>query len=189
MNHNYQNTINTFHTLAKQWQEKYMYVDLYNDTYDAFCALCIKQDSTVFEIGCGPGNITQHILRKCPGFLVFGIDAAPAMVELAKQNNPAAKFEVMDCRNISTINEKFDAVICGFCLPYLAKDDAELLIRDAAALLHQNGIFYLSTIEDDYSKSKLQATSDGQHSAHMFFYRENDLQKMLSENGFAVQQT
>lgn len=189
MNYNYQNTINTFHKLAKQWQDKYMYVDLYNDTYDAFCALCSKPDSTVFEIGCGPGNITRYILQQHPGFRIYGIDAAPAMIELAKQNTPAARFEVMDCRNIRDVHENFDAVICGFCLPYLAKEDAEKLIRDVAELLHQDGVLYLSTIDDDYSKSQLQTSSDGQNSAYMFYYRENDLYKMLTENGFTILQT
>jgi 2-polyprenyl-3-methyl-5-hydroxy-6-metoxy-1,4-benzoquinol methylase len=189
MNYNYQQTIHTFHTLASQWQEKFMYLDLYTDTYAAFCARCKNPDAAVFEIGCGPGNITQHILRECPGFRILGIDAAPAMVELARQNVPAAQFEVMDARNISTINNVFDAVICGFCLPYLAKEDAEKLISDTAALLQPQGIFYLSTIEDDYSKSALQTSSNGQHSAYQFFYRESDLQKMLTENGFTILQS
>lgn len=189
MEQDYQNTIHTFHVLAKQWQDKYMNLDLYNDTYDAFCARCEKPDTTVFEVGCGPGNIAKYILSRYPGFRIYGTDAAAAMVELARKNNPAARFEVLDCRHIRTITEKFDAIVCGFCLPYLAKTDAENLIRDAAALLTSNGVFYLSTIEDDYANSRLQTTSNGQYSAHMYFYRESDLLHMLGNNGFVVLQT
>jgi 2-polyprenyl-3-methyl-5-hydroxy-6-metoxy-1,4-benzoquinol methylase len=186
MDYNYQHTINTFHALARQWQEKYMNLDLYNDTYDAFCALCEKPDSSLFEIGCGPGNIARYMLQQHSGFRFYGIDAAPAMVELARENNPAARFEVMDCRHISTITETFDAVICGFCLPYLARPDAEKLIRDAACLLPVNGVFYLSTIEGNYASSRLQTSSNGQHNAWQFYYRETDLLDILSQNNFGI---
>jgi 23S rRNA G2069 N7-methylase RlmK/C1962 C5-methylase RlmI len=43
--------------------------------------------------------------------------------------------------------------MCGFCLPYLSKEEAVKLIRDAAAILNPDGVFYISTMEDDYSKS------------------------------------
>ena len=34
--------------------------------------------------------------------------------------NPTAEFEIMDCRDINTINKQFDAAICGFGLPYIS---------------------------------------------------------------------
>ena len=35
---------------------------LYNDVYKSFCDLLLRSDASVLEIGCGPGNITRHIL-------------------------------------------------------------------------------------------------------------------------------
>ncbi|MCA6362203.1 MAG: class I SAM-dependent methyltransferase [Bacteroidetes bacterium] len=189
MPYDYQNTINAFHVLAKQWQDSYMDLDLYDDTYDAFCALCEKPENALFEIGCGPGNIARYILQHYSRFRIYGIDAAPAMVELARENNPAARFEVMDCSQISTLPGPFDGVICGFCLPYLARPDAEKLIQDVSGLLASNGAFYLSTIEDDYARSQLQTSSNGQHSTWQFYYRETDLLDMLSQNNFMVTHT
>src|SRR5690606_4608879 len=98
----------------------------------------------------GPGNITRYLLAKRPDFTIDAIDIAPNMIELAKQNNPTANFEVMDCRGIAGISKKYDGIICGFCMPYLSKSDCGQLIADSANLLKDNGILYFSTIEGNY---------------------------------------
>ena len=85
---------------------------------DLICNAVIKNKATILEIGCGPGNITKYLLSKRPDFNIFGIDIAPNMIELSKINNPKANFAVMDSRNISTIETKYDAMVCGFCLLY-----------------------------------------------------------------------
>jgi chemotaxis methyl-accepting protein methylase len=64
-------------------------------------------------------------------------------------NSPTASFDVLDCRDISSVNKTFDAVICGFCTPYLSGEDVAKLIIDFRALLKINGILYLNTMEDD----------------------------------------
>src|SRR5690606_3808601 len=99
------------------------------------------------EIGCGPGNITKYLLSKKPDFDILGIDIAPNMVELAKQNNPTAHFALMDCRQINQLDTKFDGIIGGFCLPYLTRVESEKLISDASDLLNDNGLIYLSFVE------------------------------------------
>ncbi len=40
---NYQLTFQTWDKLAQQYQEKFMELDLYNDTYDLFCQQIKKQ--------------------------------------------------------------------------------------------------------------------------------------------------
>src|SRR6218665_2040837 len=107
------------------------------------------------------------------------------MVELAKINNPQAEFEVMDCRKIATLNKKYDAIMCGFCLPYLSKQEAVRLIADAALLLNARGIFYLSTMEDDYSKSGLQPGSTGDQ-VFMHYHEGGYLTEALTKNGFRI---
>ncbi|TCV19528.1 hypothetical protein EDC17_100450 [Sphingobacterium alimentarium] len=45
------------------------------------------------------------------------------MIELAKKNNPTAHFDVMDSRHIGELTDSYDAIICGFCLPYLSDQE------------------------------------------------------------------
>lgn len=175
-----------FDKYANDYQDKFMDMDLYHDTFDLFCQVVKKANARILEIGCGPGNITRYILSKRPDFLVEGIDLAPNMVELAQKNNPTARFSTMDCRDIDQLTGPFDAVLCGFCLPYLSKEESEKLIKDCSNLLHPGGALYISTMEDDYDKSGYQTSSNGQDSLYMYFHQEDYLQEMLKAQHFEV---
>jgi hypothetical protein len=71
------------------------------------------------------------------------------MIELAKVNNPAAEFMVMDLRDISQLNKKYNGIICGFGLPYLSESEAKSFINECYNLLLENGVLYLSFVEGD----------------------------------------
>jgi len=152
-------TIETYNNAAERYQDKFMEMDLYNDTFDKFCNLIQKENVEILEIATGPGNITKYLRSKRPDFKIFGIDLAPKMIELAKRNNPEAEFRVMNCKDISTIDRKFDAIMCGFCMPYLSKEECAKLISDSSGLLSTNGLLYFSTMEGDYDKSGFETTS------------------------------
>jgi trans-aconitate methyltransferase len=117
----YKETFETWNKVASLYQDKFMDLNLYNDTYDFICNLITKDKAKLLEIGCGPGNITKYLLSKRPDFNIFGIDIAPNMIELAKKNNPTASFAIMDSRHISDLETKYDRIVCGFCLPYLSQ--------------------------------------------------------------------
>ncbi|RTY86321.1 class I SAM-dependent methyltransferase [Flavobacterium sp. GT3R68] len=182
----YQQTIDTYNQLASAYQDKFMDLDLYNDTYDQFCSLIEKKSPKIFEIGCGPGNITRYLLEKRPDFKIEAIDVASNMVQLAKQNNPTADIKIMDCREIDQIPDKFDGIICGFCMPYLSKEDCMKLISDASVLLNPDGIFYFSVIEDDYSKSDYETSSNGQYKVYVYYHQEDYLREALEQNDFEI---
>ena len=174
-----------FNKLAKEYQDKFMYVGLYGDTFDFFCDQIYVPNAQILEIACGPGNITQYLLKKRPDFDLLGIDLAPNMIALAQTNNPQAQFKLMDCRKISSIDQRFDGVMCGFCLPYLNKEETAQLITDVSKLLKPNGLLYLSTMEDDYSTSGPRNASSGDE-VYMHFYLADDLTPMLQENHLKV---
>ncbi len=178
-------TTEIFNQYALDYQTKFMHVDLYHNSFDLFCNNIPTAHAQILEIACGPGNITRYLLEKRPDFKILGIDLAEKMVELAKINNPTAEFVVMDCRNIHQLAQKYDAIMCGFCLPYLSKEEAVKLIKDTSALLQPNGVLYLSTMEDDYSKSGLQSSSSGDQT-FMYFHQADYLTQALEENGFKM---
>jgi cyclopropane fatty-acyl-phospholipid synthase-like methyltransferase len=177
-------TFETWNKVASLYQEKFMDLDIYNNSYDFFCDQ-LKINPSILEIGCGPGNITKYLLSKRPDFKITGTDFAPNMVELAKANNPSATFEVMDSRNISQLNLKFNAIVCGFCIPYLSHHDTLKLIADCYNLLLEDGILYLSFIEGDYNKSGFQSASTGDQ---VFFYYHSleHLQDAFEKNRFKI---
>ncbi len=181
----YQITFETWNKIAQLYQDKFMDLDLYDDTYDSFCQQLRKPAPSILEIGCGPGNITRYLLSKVPDAKVYGIDIAPKMIELARINNPKARFELMDARMIDLLEAKYEAILCGFCLPYLSIEDVAKLLRDVSALLTMKGIIYLSCIEGDYEQAAYQEGSSGDR-AYVYYYSENYLRADLEKNGFEL---
>lgn len=162
-------------------------MDLYNDTFDLFCDAVEKEDAHILEIACGPGNITRYLLKKRPNYKILGTDLSPKMIDLAKANNPMAEFRLMDCRDISKLEESYDAIMGGFCLPYLSKEESLKLIHDASELLKPNGVIYLSTMEDDYNKSGFKASSSGGPDKLYIYYHQADyLTNALKKYGFKI---
>ena len=183
MPNRYQETFETWNKLATLYQDKFMDLEVYNDTYDFICKTLNKTGAKILEIGCGPGNITKYLLSKRPDFDIFGIDIASNMINLAKRNNPNARFAIMDIREIDEIKRKYDGVICGFCLPYLSQTDSEKLIFDIKNLLNDDGLVYMSFVEGNPAKSDFQISSSGDRS--YFYYHNLDKLKInLKVNSF-----
>jgi ubiquinone/menaquinone biosynthesis C-methylase UbiE len=174
-----------FNKYATEYQNKFMNVSLYKDTFDFFCDCIKNKNASILEVACGPGNITNYLLNRRPNFKILGIDLSANMIDLAKINNPAAEFQLMDCRNIGTIKEKFDGIVSGFCLPYLSKQETFQFINDASCLLKINGVLYISTMEDDYKKSGLRKGSSGEE-MYMHYHQSDYLVKSLEENDFKI---
>jgi ubiquinone/menaquinone biosynthesis C-methylase UbiE len=181
----YNETFETWNKVASLYQDKFMELDLYNESYDLICDSIAEKNAKILEVGCGPGNITRYLLSKRPEFDIHGIDIAPNMIELARKNNPKASFEVMDCRNISKINQLHDAIICGFCLPYLSPSDSRAFINDCSCLLKDNGLFDISFVEGNPENSGFQTGSSGDRT-YFYFYKLDDLRSVLNENNFEL---
>jgi 2-polyprenyl-3-methyl-5-hydroxy-6-metoxy-1,4-benzoquinol methylase len=179
----YKETFETWNKVAELYQDKFMNLDFYDDTYDTYCEQIVKVNPAILEIGCGPGNITKYLLNKRPDFKIEAIDISPKMIALAKTNNPQANFKVMDSREIDSLVTKFDAVICGFCLPYLSESDCSKLIKDCNNILADNGIIYLSFVEGDYKNSGYQTASSGDR-IYFYYHSLDHLNKELNVNNF-----
>jgi len=178
--------VNVFNQCAEMYQERFMDLSMYHETFDAFCNNIKTPHASILELACGPGNITKYLVEKRPDFTILATDLAPNMLELAKINNPNVSFKLLDCKAFNSLNQTFDAIICGFGLPYLSKEEAIQLIADAAKQLHPNGVLYLSTMEDDYSKSGLQTSIDGKHTLFMHYHQADYLTEAMKSNGFEL---
>ena len=178
-------SLEVFDKFAKQYQDKFMDMDLYHDTFNLFCDLISKEGADILEIACGPGNITKYLLKRRVDLKIYGIDLSPNMLTLAKVNNPGAEFELMDARDISALQGKYDGIICGFGLPYLSKEESLKLIQDSANLLKIGGVLYLSTMEDEYSKSGIKRSSSG-NEVYIYYHQSNYLIESLRDNGFEI---
>lgn len=181
----YQETFNTWNNLANIYEDKFMDLDIYNSSYDLFSEYVNKPDAEILDAGCGPGNISRYLLSVNPGYKISGIDAAENMVELAKKNIPSGNFQVMDIRNILSLNKKFHGITCGFCIPFLDEVAVKKLISDFKFLLNQQGVLYLSFMDKDPSESGYKTGSTGDKT-YFHYYRTESLVDYLENSGFRV---
>lgn len=175
-----------FDRRADEYRDKYMDVTQYAATLDLFSNKISRKGAAVLELACGPGNMTRYLLDIRPDLRILATDLSPKMLDLARAANPEAEFTLMDSREIKAMGRKFDAVFCGFLLPYLSKEEAIRLIADAAGVLEPGGGLYLSTMEDDYSRSGFQRSSSGYDELYMYYHEAEYLVRAMEDSGMKV---
>lgn len=177
--------IEVFDEFAVSYQDKFMHLDTFHDSYDIFCNCMGDETASVLDLACGPGNISHYLLSKHPRYRLTGIDLSPNMIRLAALNNPSGKFLVMDCRKFAELEQVFDGIIAGFYLPYLTIEETEQFIETAYRQLGPKGVLYISTMEDKHEKSGFKKGSSGKE-IYMQYHEAMHLQQTLERCGFTV---
>jgi 2-polyprenyl-3-methyl-5-hydroxy-6-metoxy-1,4-benzoquinol methylase len=181
-------SVQRFDEFASEYAKRFMIIDSYKSLIDCFCGLIKTDKPKVLELGCGPGNITRYLIDKFPGCDCIGIDLAPNMIKIAKEQVRGVDFRIMDVRDISTLDSKFDLIMCSFCLPFISKLDTDKLITDCSARLNPNGVIYISTMEGDESKAGFETTSfSGDSKIYFNYHKQKDLENAMTNNGFAIE--
>jgi SAM-dependent methyltransferase len=181
-------SVQRFNDFAAEYAARFMNIEPYRIHFDAFCRMIPSTTPAILELACGPGNVTRYLRQVLPGSQILAIDLAPRMIEIARETVPGVDFRVMDVRDIQNLDNRVDAIMCSFCLPFLSADDTRMLIRDCGGLINEGGILYLSTMEGDASQAGFEPTSfTGSSEVYFNYHARKDLVNALTENGFAVE--
>jgi trans-aconitate 2-methyltransferase len=90
---------------------------------DVLDRLVLNGDETVLDAGCGTGNVTRVLLERLPRGHVIAVDAAPSMVEQARELLPAA----VDVRRADllelTLDEPADAILSTATFHWIGDHD------------------------------------------------------------------
>jgi SAM-dependent methyltransferase len=148
------------------------------DWLDRFCEL-VQPDGVILDLGCGPGQpMADYLLAQ--GFDICGIDSAPAMIALARENFPDRDWLVGDMRSLA-LGRRFGGILAWDSFFHLDFDDQRRMFpvfrahaRAGAPLMFTSGprhgeavgslycesLFHASLAPDEYSA--LLAASDFQ---------------------------
>ncbi|WP_460442518.1 class I SAM-dependent methyltransferase [Amycolatopsis stemonae] len=102
----------------------------------------------VLDLGSGTGRPTAELLAEA-GCAVTGYDVAPKMVEIARTQVPAARFEVGDMRELSFETGTWDAITAFFSMLQLPRPDQETMIGRLAGWLKPGGLLVFATVPAD----------------------------------------
>ena len=92
-------------------------------------------DGPVLDVGCGEGRLTREL--RSGGWDIAGIDASPAMIDLAREADPNGDYRVADAAALPFENGAFALLIAFMSLQDV--DDPERAIIEAARVLRPGG--------------------------------------------------
>ena len=91
----------------------------------------------VADLGCGPGHVTAH-LREL-GLTAFGVDASPAMIELARRAGPGMHFEVGSLAELAVADGQLDGVLSRWSVIHLPPPEVPAVLAEFARVLAPGG--------------------------------------------------
>ena len=106
----------------------------------------VKEDSTVFDVGCGSG-ILAIAAAKLGSKMAVGVDLDPVAVESAKENvgyNNLENIQILYGNLVEVIDGKADIVVANIIAEIIC-----ILTEDVKRVLKDNGYFITSGIIHD----------------------------------------
>lgn len=106
--------------------------------------IVIDNPQKIIDIGCGPGNSTQILLKRFPNAYILGIDSSMNMIETAKRNHPNLDFKLIDAsKDLSTLPKDFDIVFSNACIQWIPNHND--LLKNMIDLVKPNGNLAVQT--------------------------------------------
>lgn len=97
----------------------------------------VRGKGVVCDLGCGPGQVARFLHEL--GVEALGIDAAPGMVEQARQLNPGLVFEVGDMLALDAPNESWIGAAAFYSLIHIPRSDMLQALREIRRVLQPGG--------------------------------------------------
>ena len=109
---------------------------------DRFLAF-VPEGGHILDVGCGSGDpIAAYLMGK--GFQVTGLDASPAMIDLARSKFPDSTWQVQDMRTL-TGPDQWDGVIAWNSFFHLPRSDQRDVLPLLAARVKPGGPLMFTT--------------------------------------------
>lgn len=145
-------TVETYDNIVKEYISYFNTKNLegkvqFQKEIDFICSK-LNNDAKILDVGCAIGDYPKYLTEKCNNnFDVIGIDSSKNMIEVARQNAPKAKFEVMDIRKLEFLKETFDAIICFATLIHVNDNECIKVLNKFDEILKKEGLIAINVME------------------------------------------
>ncbi len=109
----------------------------------------------VLDVGCGPGHVTAHLSAR--GLDARGVDLSPRMVEHARRQYPALRFDVASATDLRLAPGSLGGVLGWWSLFNLPREVLPEVIADFAQGLAPGGQVLVGTHVGDHDVPRRQA--------------------------------
>jgi len=151
-----------------------------------------RTERRVFDLGCGNGSVAAALEQR--GYVVSGIDASEAAVEMAKRHHPNARIELGSAyEDLAARFGRFEAVVSLEVVEHLYSP--RLFARRFRDLMEPGGFGIISTPYHGYWKNVALALSGRMDShftalwdnGHIKFWSIPSIRRLLGEAGLKVE--
>lgn len=150
----------------------------------------IKTGAKVLDVGCGSGNLTLTAKRYAGlSGSVYGIDASPEMIDVARQNAKRtgidAMFDVGLIEKLPFEDSTFDVVISRLVMHHLPDDLKQQALAEIFRILKPEGTIFLADFQTPSNPVLARLISLLIGHPAMMQSKVSDLIPMLEQAGFA----
>ncbi len=177
-----QQTITAFDQAAEQYESSIAKLTNYNPTYDFLLSL-LKQNDQILDLACGPANISQYLKNKLP-LQITGYDLSEKMLSIAQRNIQDGHFEKQSICDF-TYPQQAHAIINGFGLPYLSKEQIKPCFKRCHESLVTGGIMYISFMQGSTQGYEIPSF-DINAALYIYYHQLHEIIAMLKNTGFTV---
>jgi ubiquinone/menaquinone biosynthesis C-methylase UbiE len=156
----------------------------------------------ILDLGCGPGLLSDEILKQIPNATVIGIDPLTKMLTLAKENMNVSTTQCFE--PVRAVSEKIplkknsiDTIVSRFSLPYWKEPQQSFL--EMYRILKPNGNVIVEALNRNFPKWKLFGIKVGMllnHAgrdvtkyhvdAYKQAYTQEEVERFFSTTGFSI---
>jgi trans-aconitate 2-methyltransferase len=124
----------------REW-DPYQYLQFKRErtqpSMDLVSRIQMDDPKTIIDIGCGPGNSTQILLRRWPHADIIGLDKSEEMIQKARQDYPHQRWIVGDATTLGT-RQTYDIVFSNAAIHWIPRHD--VLLQRLFKIVNENGI-------------------------------------------------
>ncbi|HEY7978331.1 MAG TPA: trans-aconitate 2-methyltransferase [Rhizomicrobium sp.] len=109
-----------------------------------------ENPARIADLGCGPGNSTDLLVKRWPQAKIEGVDSSPQMIEAAKKSGVAADFTLADIASWKP-DASYDLIFSNATYQWLP--DHRALLPRLMDFVAKGGVFAFQVPNNQYSPS------------------------------------
>jgi ubiquinone/menaquinone biosynthesis C-methylase UbiE len=142
-------------------------------------------DGPVADVGCGPGHVTAFLCSL--GLDAFGIDLSPGMIEVARRDHPAVRFDVGSMTELGLADSSLAGLVAWWSLIHVPDDEVTVVLAHFRRVVRAGGVVMVGFHEGNGTTHKTNGY--GGHPMDVYVHRRPAarMAAWLNQAGFSVE--
>ena len=142
-------------------------------------------DGPVADVGCGPGHVTAFLCSL--GLDAFGIDLSPGMIEVARRDHPAVRFDVGSMTELGLADSSVAGLVAWWSLIHVPDDEVAVVLAHFRRVVRAGGVVMVGFHEGNGTTHKTNGY--GGHPMDVYVHRRPAarMAAWLNQAGFSVE--